>query len=87
MESFIVYGALAYITLRQPWPWKVDSAVLALVVTMVILVGLSRVYLGVHWVSDIAGGWSAGAVWLVTATVAFDMLMRRKRRRAKAGSA
>lgn len=81
MESFIVYGALAYITLRQPWPWKFDSAVLALVVTMVILVGLSRVYLGVHWVSDIAGGWSAGAVWLVTATVAYDMVVRRRKRR------
>ncbi len=81
MESFIVYGALAYITLRQPWPWKVDSAVLALVLTMVVLIGLSRVYLGVHWVSDIAGGWSAGAVWLVTATVAFDMVLRLKRRR------
>lgn len=85
MESFIVYGALAYITLRQPWPWKIDSAVLALAVTMIILIGLSRVYLGVHWVSDIAGGWSAGAVWLVTATVAFDMVMRRKKGRAKPG--
>jgi undecaprenyl-diphosphatase len=82
MESFIVYGALAYITLRQPWPWKLDSAVLALVVTMVILIGLSRVYLGVHWVSDIAGGWSAGIVWLVAATVVFDLVLRRRRSRA-----
>ncbi|HEU5218085.1 MAG TPA: phosphatase PAP2 family protein [Gemmatimonadales bacterium] len=81
MESFIVYGAMAFITLRQPWPWKVDSAVLALVVTMVILIGLSRVYLGVHWLSDIAGGWSAGTVWLVAATVAFDLLFRMRTRR------
>ena len=79
-----MFGALAYITLRQPWPWKIDSAVLALAVTMVILIGLSRVYLGVHWVSDIAGGWSAGAVWLVTTTVVFDMLARRGARRKKA---
>ncbi len=81
MESFIVYGALAYITLRQPWPWRVDSAVLALSVTMVILIGLSRVYLGVHWLSDIAGGWSAGVVWLVACTIAFDILLRVKQRR------
>jgi membrane-associated phospholipid phosphatase len=42
----------------------------------VFLVGLSRVYLGVHWASDIAGGWSAGAVWLASAVVAFEMLLR-----------
>jgi membrane-associated phospholipid phosphatase len=81
MSSFILYGALAYITLRRPWPWKVDSAVLALVVTMVILIGLSRVYLGVHWLSDIAGGWSAGLVWLVATTVAFDMAVRVRKSR------
>ncbi len=83
MESFIVYGALAFVTLRQPWPWKVDSAVLALGVTMVILIGLSRVYLGVHWLSDIAGGWSAGAVCLLAASMGFDMLLRLRERRRR----
>jgi undecaprenyl-diphosphatase len=44
--------------------------------TMVVLVGLSRVYLGVHWASDIAGGWSAGTVWLISAVASFEMLLR-----------
>jgi len=43
---------------------------------MVVLVGLSRVYLGVHWVSDIVGGWSAGTVWLVSAVAAFEIFFR-----------
>jgi undecaprenyl-diphosphatase len=76
MGSFITFGALAYIALRQPWSWGRASACLAAAQTVVLLVGLSRVYLGVHWVSDIAGAWSAGAVWLVTAVVAFEMLLR-----------
>ena len=80
MGSFITFGALAYIALRQPWPWVAKSAALAAALTMIVLVGLSRVYLGVHWTSDIAGGWSAGAVWLTSAMVAFEMLLRLRQR-------
>lgn len=76
MGSFITFGALAYLVLRQPWPWVARSGGLAVAMTMVILVGLSRVYLGVHWASDIAGGWSAGTVWLISAVAAFEMLLR-----------
>lgn len=87
MASFITFGALAYLALRQPWPWRARSAGLAIALTMVVLVGVSRVYLGVHWASDIAGGWSAGIVWLVTALAAFEMLLRlRQRRRGAAPS-
>lgn len=81
MGSFIVLGSIAYLLLRQPLRWKVKSAWLAMLVTAVVLVGLSRVYLGVHWISDIAGAWSAGAVWLAMATVAFEALLRIRQRR------
>ena len=81
MGSFITFGALAYIALRQHWRWGLKSACLAIAQTIVILVGLSRVYLGVHWASDIAGGWSAGTVWLTSTVVAFEMLLRLRARR------
>jgi len=81
MGSFISLGALAYIALRQKWPWSAKTATLATILTLVVLVGLSRVYLGVHWASDIAGGWSAGTVWLTAAVVAFEMLLRLRQRR------
>lgn len=81
MGSCITLGAVAYIALRQHWSWGVKSVCLAAALTMVALVGLSRVYLGVHWASDIAGGWSAGAVWLSFAVVAFEMLLRLRQRR------
>jgi membrane-associated phospholipid phosphatase len=80
MGSFITLGALSYLALRQPWPWTAKSAALAVALTMVVLVGVSRVYLGVHWASDIAGGWSAGTVWLASAVAAFEMLLRLRQR-------
>jgi membrane-associated phospholipid phosphatase len=87
MSSFATFGALAYIALRQPWPWASRSAGLAVALTLVVLVGLSRVYLGVHWASDIAGGWSAGTVWLASAVVAFEMLLHLRQRRRGAAPA
>jgi undecaprenyl-diphosphatase len=80
MGSFVVLGSCAYLALRQPWRWRADSACLAAMCTLVALIGLSRVYLGVHWMSDILGGWSAATVWLASTTVAFEMLLRVRQR-------
>ncbi len=76
MGSFIILGAVAYILLRRKFTWKLKSVFLGAIVTVIILVGLSRVYLGVHWSSDIIAGWCAGTVWLATATVAFETHLR-----------
>jgi undecaprenyl-diphosphatase len=76
MESLVVLGSIGYLALRLPEPWRLKSALLAALATAVLLVGLSRVYLGVHWISDIAGGWCAGAVWLATTIVGFEMHLR-----------
>lgn len=39
-------------------------AVLAVTIVVAGLIGVSRVYLGVHWLSDVLGGWSLGGAWL-----------------------
>lgn len=59
-NSMMTYVALALLlsqTPRQRRAWLAGAIVLA------TLVGLSRVMLGVHWPSDVTGGWSYGLFW------------------------
>jgi undecaprenyl-diphosphatase len=47
---------------------------------VILLVGLSRVYLGVHYPSDVLAGYSVGVIW-VSAVALGDRLARHRRRR------
>lgn len=47
------------------WPTRWRWLVLSLASVFVLLVGLSRIYLGVHYPSDILAGWAAGTAWAV----------------------
>jgi len=76
MGATIACGALAYLATRalRSWTWK--SAAMAFAVTFVAAVAASRVYLGVHWISDVGAGITAGTVWLAFTTVAYETLRR-----------
>ncbi len=72
MGSVVILGALAYASLRltQSWRWKSLWVAVSLVTALTI--ALSRIYLGVHWVSDIAAGFAAGFCWLIASIVVFE---------------
>jgi undecaprenyl-diphosphatase len=76
MGSTVVFGALAYLVLRAHIRWRWKAAALALATTLVVSVALSRVYLGVHWISDVGAGITAGLLWLTVTTVAYETLRR-----------
>jgi membrane protein DedA with SNARE-associated domain/membrane-associated phospholipid phosphatase len=65
MESFVVYGMLAYLAVVL-WlrSWEARVAAVCGAALVVVLIGFSRMYLGVHYFSDVIAGYAAGGVWL-----------------------
>jgi undecaprenyl-diphosphatase len=63
MESAIVYLTLAAILMRASDSRLTKIYILSIAVLMTALVGVSRVYLGVHYPTDVLGGWIVGFLW------------------------
>ena len=60
MSATIVLGALGYLAARSARSWAVKSAAFSAFATLALAIGVSRLYLGVHWASDVVAGFAAG---------------------------
>lgn len=65
MTAAVAYLTLAAVLIRVQTRRRLKAYVLSLAMLLTLAVGISRVYLGVHWPSDVLAGWSAGAAWAV----------------------
>ncbi|HET7489573.1 MAG TPA: phosphatase PAP2 family protein [Acidimicrobiales bacterium] len=69
MNSIVVYGALLLVLLPAVRPaWRVPA--IAATGLLVAAIGFTRLALGVHYLSDVLGGWVLGLAWLAACTAA-----------------
>jgi membrane protein DedA with SNARE-associated domain/membrane-associated phospholipid phosphatase len=79
MGSLVAYGMLAYLLVRAARRRWQRVAPIACAVGLTLLIGLSRMYLGVHYFSDVIGGYAAGVVWLATCISGLEIIRRKPR--------
>ena len=72
MEAVVLYGMLAYLAVLALRTWRARAAIIFGTSLLVLLIGFSRLYLGVHYFSDVVAGFAAGGVWLSTCITAME---------------
>lgn len=77
--SSLVYLTIGAVMARAERDRKTKLFLVAVPLLLSLLVGVSRVYMGVHWPTDVVAGWLFGVVWAAASWLVFRYLQRRYR--------
>ena len=72
------YGFIAYSLIRNSKKWKYKINIFFASFILILLIGFSRLYLGVHYLSDVWGGYLVGGIWLIVAISLSEFLLSKK---------
>ncbi|MBF9255302.1 phosphatase PAP2 family protein [Pontibacter sp. 172403-2] len=79
------YGLIAYFLYRHYRKRRQRQLILGAAIILILIVGFSRIYLGVHYLSDVLAGFLLGILWLLVGISLMEVMVhRRKRQLSKA---
>ncbi|SIQ67311.1 phosphatase PAP2 family protein [Maribacter ulvicola] len=74
MSAMAFYGFLIFLVTKFTMHKVMKYVLIIALITIILSIGISRIYLGVHFPSDIAGGFIAGIIWVVFCVLVFDLI-------------
>ncbi|WP_289063875.1 phosphatase PAP2 family protein [uncultured Zobellia sp.] len=74
MSAMAFYGFLIYLCSKLKMVRLFKIPLIILLVALILSIGISRIYLGVHFPSDIAGGFIAGFIWVIFCIMIFNLI-------------
>ena len=75
MSSVTFYGLLIYFIWKQKERNKLlRMGLISLLIVIILVIGISRIYLRVHYASDVIAGFCVGIIWLTTAIFTIDKI-------------
>ncbi len=77
MAATSIYLTLGALLTRLERRRRVKTYILLVATVLTLLVGISRIYLGVHWPTDVLAGWAAGAAWALLCWLLAEVLQQR----------
>jgi undecaprenyl-diphosphatase len=85
MGTFVFFGLGAYLLLRRTRSWTATYLIVGGSLLWCVLMSFSRLYLGVHFATDVVAGLIAGAGWVVVCVSGVELALQREARVAAAG--
>lgn len=83
MAAMSFYGFLIFLCLRYPLPRWTRYLLVTIFMLLILSIGISRIYLGVHFPSDVAAGFIGGLIWVTFCGVVFSLFELWRKRKAQ----
>ena len=81
MMATVFYGSLCFMFVTRFRDWRARGLAVVVSGCLILLVGFSRIYLGVHYLSDVMAAIAEGLAWLAFCVISVEDLGRRRKRK------